>query len=176
MCQSVQSHHIENTYTLSYTCILQYCFWSNWPNKNIPPPLPPDWRYSREYGKGFHRWMKTQSPILLGKTPQWGRRARWLAQHGDPLGWLKDGRSMPPALADHTTCPGVGLLSSNRPLYDFVLCSVDAEVGSPQIISANCKSANLQPYFLFQICGTSANPQNIIFLLTNISLNALIQI
>jgi hypothetical protein len=45
-------------------------------------------------------------------------KARALAQHGGPLGWMKesdpvilcDGRSMPPALTDHTTCPRVGLI------------------------------------------------------------------
>ncbi len=50
----------------------------------------------------------------------WPRRpkARALALHGGPLGWLKesdplilcDGRSMPPALMDHTTCPSLGLI------------------------------------------------------------------
>ena len=44
-----------------------------------------------------------------------------MAQHGGPPGWLeesdpagcdfvRDGRSMPPALTDHTTCPGLGLI------------------------------------------------------------------
>jgi hypothetical protein len=48
-------------------------------------------------------------------------KARGLAQHGRPPGWLeesdpegcdfvRDGRSMPPALTDHTTCPGLWLL------------------------------------------------------------------
>jgi hypothetical protein len=43
-------------------------------------------------------------------------KARGLAQHGGPPGWLegsdpagcdfvRDGRSMPPALTDHTSCP-----------------------------------------------------------------------
>ncbi len=46
-------------------------------------------------------------------------KARWLAQHGGPPGWLeesdpagcdfaRDGRYMLPALTDHTTCPGSG--------------------------------------------------------------------
>jgi hypothetical protein len=46
-------------------------------------------------------------------------KARGLAQHGGPPGWLEesdpagcdflhDGRSMPPALTDYTTCPGLG--------------------------------------------------------------------
>ncbi len=44
---------------------------------------------------------------------------RGLTQHGGPPGWLeesdtagsdfvRDGRSMPPALTDHSTCPGRG--------------------------------------------------------------------
>ncbi len=44
-------------------------------------------------------------------------KARILAQHGGPPGWLEesdpagcDGRSMPPALTDHTTCPRLLLL------------------------------------------------------------------
>jgi hypothetical protein len=39
-------------------------------------------------------------------------KARGLAQHGGPPGWLEesdpagcDGRPMPPALTDYTTCP-----------------------------------------------------------------------
>jgi hypothetical protein len=47
--------------------------------------------------------------------------ARGLAQHGGLPGWLEesdtagcdfvcDGRSMMPALTDHTTCPGLGLI------------------------------------------------------------------
>jgi hypothetical protein len=48
-------------------------------------------------------------------------KARGLAQHGGPPDWLeecdpaarwyfvRDRRSMPPALTDHTTCPGLGL-------------------------------------------------------------------
>jgi hypothetical protein len=50
-----------------------------------------------------------------------GPKARGLAQHGGPPGWLedsdlegcdlvRDGRSMPPALMDYTTCPGLGLI------------------------------------------------------------------
>ncbi len=46
-------------------------------------------------------------------------KARGLAQHGGRPGWLKesgpagcdlvrDGRSMPPALKDHTICPSLG--------------------------------------------------------------------
>ncbi len=46
-------------------------------------------------------------------------KARGLTQHGGPPGWpeesdqagcnfVRDGRSMPPALPDHTTCPGLG--------------------------------------------------------------------
>jgi hypothetical protein len=46
-------------------------------------------------------------------------KAGGLVQHGGPPGWLedsdpagcdfvRDGRSMPPALTDHTTCPGLG--------------------------------------------------------------------
>jgi hypothetical protein len=45
-------------------------------------------------------------------------KARGLAQHGGPAGWLEesepagcDGRSMPPTLTDRTTCPGLELLS-----------------------------------------------------------------
>jgi hypothetical protein len=48
-------------------------------------------------------------------------KARGLAQRGGPPCWLKesdpagcdfvrDGRSMPPALTDHTTCTGLGLI------------------------------------------------------------------
>ncbi len=49
-------------------------------------------------------------------------KARGLAQHGGPPGWLeesdtargcdfvRDGRSMPPALMEHSTCPGLGLI------------------------------------------------------------------
>ena len=49
-------------------------------------------------------------------------KARGLAQRGGPPGWLeesdpagcdfvRDGRSLPPpALTDHTTCPGLGLI------------------------------------------------------------------
>jgi hypothetical protein len=48
-------------------------------------------------------------------------KARCLTQQGGPPGWLeendparwdfeRDGRSMPPALTDHTTCPGLGLI------------------------------------------------------------------
>jgi hypothetical protein len=47
-------------------------------------------------------------------------KARWMAQQDGPPGWLeesgpagcdcvRDGLSMPPALTDHTTCPGLGL-------------------------------------------------------------------
>jgi hypothetical protein len=50
---------------------------------------------------------------------------RELAQHGGPPGWLEesdlagcdfvcDERSMPPALTDHTTCPGLGLYTKYR--------------------------------------------------------------
>ncbi len=48
-------------------------------------------------------------------------KARGLVQHGGPPGWLEesdparcDGRFMPPALTDHTSCPGLGLLSCER--------------------------------------------------------------
>jgi hypothetical protein len=48
-------------------------------------------------------------------------KARELTQYGGPPGWLEDGdpagcdfvlgvRSMPPALTDQTTCPGLGLI------------------------------------------------------------------
>jgi hypothetical protein len=48
--------------------------------------------------------------------------ARGLAQHGGPNDWLeesdpegcdfvRDGQSMPPALTDHTTCSGLGLIN-----------------------------------------------------------------
>jgi hypothetical protein len=43
-------------------------------------------------------------------------KARGLAQHGGLPGWLeenvsvRDERSMPPALIDHTPCPGLGLI------------------------------------------------------------------
>ncbi len=48
-------------------------------------------------------------------------KARVLVQHGGPPSWLEasdpaecafvlDGRSMPPALTDHTTCPGLELI------------------------------------------------------------------
>ncbi len=48
-------------------------------------------------------------------------KARGLAQHGGPPGWLeesnsawcnfvRDGRSMPPALTDYTTRPSLGLI------------------------------------------------------------------
>jgi hypothetical protein len=52
---------------------------------------------------------------------------------------------MPPALTDHTACPGPYMTLSSD------LCSVIAEVGGPQISSANRKSANLQPYFFIKI-------------------------
>jgi hypothetical protein len=50
-------------------------------------------------------------------------KARGLAQHGGPPGWLeesdptgwdfvRDGRSMLPSLTDYTTCPGLGLIYS----------------------------------------------------------------
>jgi len=49
------------------------------------------------------------------------QKAREVAQHGDPPGWLaendlegcdfvRDERSMPPALTYHTTCPCLGLI------------------------------------------------------------------
>jgi hypothetical protein len=49
------------------------------------------------------------------------KKARGLTQHGGPPGWLGeidpaecdfvcDGRSMPPALADHTSCLSLGLI------------------------------------------------------------------
>ncbi len=48
-------------------------------------------------------------------------KARGLVQYGGPHGWLEesdparcdfecDGQSMSPALIDHTTCPGLGLI------------------------------------------------------------------
>jgi hypothetical protein len=44
-------------------------------------------------------------------------KARELAQHGDPPGWLKESDSegrilylMPPAQTDYTTFPGLGLI------------------------------------------------------------------
>jgi hypothetical protein len=48
-------------------------------------------------------------------------KATGLVQHGGPPGWLeeseptgcdfvRDGRSMPPALTDYTICPGLGLI------------------------------------------------------------------
>jgi hypothetical protein len=48
-------------------------------------------------------------------------KARGLAQHGGLPGWLEesdlagcdfvhDGQSMPPALKDHTACPGLGII------------------------------------------------------------------
>jgi hypothetical protein len=50
-------------------------------------------------------------------------KARELAQHGGPPGWLemsdpagcdflREGPFMPSALTDHTTCPGLGLIYS----------------------------------------------------------------
>jgi hypothetical protein len=64
------------------------------------------------------------SKVWLGAPPLSRTRrpkARGLAQHGLPSGWLeesdparcyfmRDGRSMPPALTDHTTYPGPGLI------------------------------------------------------------------
>jgi hypothetical protein len=63
----------------------------------------------------------THSPeTIISKSQTMMPKAIGLAQHGGPPGWLEsdpagcdsvyDGRSMPPALKDHTTCSGLGLI------------------------------------------------------------------
>ncbi len=60
--------------------------------------------------------------IIVGSYRPMRSKARRLVQHGGLPGWLKesgsagcdfvrDERSMPPALTDHDTCPGLGLIS-----------------------------------------------------------------
>jgi hypothetical protein len=70
-----------------------------------------------------------QTWIIIAKgLPIWGElgrptklKARGLAQYGGPPGrlmesdpagrdFVRDGRSMPPALTDHSTYPGLGLI------------------------------------------------------------------
>ncbi len=61
--------------------------------------------------------------VMSGSNKAEGYRR--LVQHDGPPGFLeetdpagcdfvRDGRSMPPALMDHTTCPGLGLVSCER--------------------------------------------------------------
>ncbi len=70
-------------------------------------------------------------------------KARGLAQHGGPPGWLEesdpagcdfvcDGRSLPPALTDHTACPGLGLLNCEClaiPTAGLLLQGADNKLG-----------------------------------------------
>ncbi len=69
--------------------------------------------------------------ILFKVTINEAEGYRGLAQHGSRPGWLeesdpvgcdfvRDGRSLPPALAQHTACPGQGLRSCER-LQQFQL-------------------------------------------------------
>ncbi len=68
------------------------------------------------------------------RSRQVSPKARGLAQYGGPPGWLverdpagcdfvRDGRSMPPALTDHTTCRGVG-----EPITTIICATSDSPI------------------------------------------------
>jgi hypothetical protein len=73
--------------------------------------------------------MYTKSPYLPQFQPM-RLKARGLAQHGGTPGWLKesdpagcdsvhDGRSILPAMIDHMTCTGLGLIVYKKHRHDL---------------------------------------------------------
>jgi hypothetical protein len=95
-------------------------------------------------------------------------KARGMAQHGDPPGWLeesdpagcdflRDGRSMPPALTVHSACPNLGLIYILLNIHKTLSC----EEGMAWYSSRPMPSLWLWPLLMVK-CTSNAGRKSIV--------------